>query len=128
MHGLGDLASAAERQAVDGRDHRFPEGFEPRGHGLSAPDKVSHGRVATTTDAAREFADVGARRERAFARTRQDHGAHGVVGLYRVQHGHQVVDQRVVQGVELVGPVERDQRNAVVDFEQDGIGHQGLRG
>jgi hypothetical protein len=65
--------------------------------------------------------------ENARARAGQDHGAHGRVGLDRVQHGHQAVDQRVAQGVEPVGPVERDQRDAVVDFEQDGIGHQGLR-
>ena len=46
MDGLGNLAAAAERQAVDGGDHRFPEGFEPRGHGLAAPDEVADGRIA----------------------------------------------------------------------------------
>ncbi len=75
MHGLGDLASAAERQAVDGGDHRFPEGFEPRGHGLAAPDEVADGRIAPAPDAACEFVDIGARGERAFAGAGQDHGA-----------------------------------------------------
>ena len=75
MHGLGDLASAAERQAVDGCDHRFPECFEPRGHGLSAPDEVADGRIAAATDAACEFVDIGARGERAFARAGQDYRA-----------------------------------------------------
>ena len=123
MHGLGDLASAAERQPVDGCDHRFPEGFEPRGHGLAAPDEVAHGRIAAAADAAREFVDIGARGERAFARAGQDHGAHAGVGLDRIQRRHQAVDQIVIQRVELVGAVERDQRDPVIDFEQHGVGH-----
>jgi hypothetical protein len=72
-------------------------------HGLAAPDEVAHGRIATALDAAGEFVDIGARGKRAFARAGQDHGAHAGVDLDRVQHGHQVVDQRVVQDVELVG-------------------------
>ena len=40
---------------------------------------------------------------------------------------HQAVDQRVVQRIELVGPVQRDQRDAVVDFEQEGSDIAGLR-
>ena len=125
MHGLGDLAAAAEREAVDGGDDRLAERFEPRGHGLSAPDEIADGGIAAVTDAASEFVDVGAGGERAVARAGQDHGTYGGISLDRVQHGHQAVDQCVVQRVELFGPVERDQRNAVIDFEQDGIGHQG---
>ena len=67
MHGLGDLASAAERQAVDGCDHRLPECFEPRGHGLSAPDEVADGRIATAPNAVCEFVDIGARKARSPA-------------------------------------------------------------
>ena len=83
MHGLGDLAAAAERQAVDRGDDRFPEGFEPRGHGLAAPDEVAHGRIAALANAHREFVDVGAGGKGAFARAGQDHGAHAGVGLDR---------------------------------------------
>jgi hypothetical protein len=57
----------------------------------------------------------------------QDYRAHGCVRLDLIQCRHQAVDQIIVQRIQLVGPVERDQRNAAVDFEQDGIGHQGLR-
>ena len=128
MHGLGDLASAAERQPVDRRDDRFPEGFEPRGHRLAASDEVTDGRIATATDAAGEFVDIGAGGERAVTRAGQDHRAHAVVSLDPVQHRHQAIDQIVVQRIELVRTVERDQRDPVIDFEQHGVGHLGLSG
>ena len=128
MHGLGDLASAAERQPVDGCDHRFPEGFEPRGHGLAAPDEVPHGRIATATDAACEFVDIGARGERAFAGAGQDHGVCIGVRLDFIQCRHQAIDQIVIQRIEPVGAVECNKRDPVIDFEQHGVGHLGFSG
>ena len=79
-------------------------------------------------NAAGKFVDVGAGGKRAFAGAGQHHDARAGVDLDRVQRRHQAVDQLVVERVELVGPVERDQRDPVIDFEQYGVGHQVVSG
>ena len=70
------LAAAAERKAVDGRDHRLAEIFDeiedllPEAAGLFGLDRGDM----------RELADVGAGDERLVARAGQDDAAHvGVV-------------------------------------------------
>ena len=95
---------------------------------LAAPDEVPHGRIATATDAACEFVDIGARGERAFAGAGQDHGACIGVRLDFIQCRHQAIDQIVIQRIELVGAVERNKRDPVIDFEQHGVGHLGFSG
>src|SRR3546814_8447012 len=58
MGGLGDLATAAEGDPIDGHDHRLGKSFEARGHRLAAPYKVPHRYVPALPHAPGKFRDV----------------------------------------------------------------------
>jgi hypothetical protein len=126
MDGFGDFATAAEREPVDGGNHRFPERFQACSHGLSAPDEVAHRGIGALANTAGKFVDVGASGECALAGAVEHHDAHAGINLDLVEQGHQAVDQLVAERVELVGAVGGDQRDPVVDFEQYGVGHRVL--
>ena len=72
-----------------------------------------------TASNAAKFMDIGAGGKSAFTRAGQDHCTHAVVGLDRIQRRHQAVDQRKIQRIELVGAVERNKRDPVIDFKQE---------
>ena len=69
--------------------------------------------------------NVGAGGEGLVAATGQDDGAHRVVALDFVEQGAEAFDQFVIERIELAGAVERQQRDAVVDLAQDGVGWSG---
>jgi hypothetical protein len=123
MDGLGDLAPGAESKPVDGGDSRFRKRLQARRHHLPAPDEVTHRGVRSPAHALAEFMDVGAGREGAFSRPGENDGAHIGRDLDPVEMRHQQIDRLVVQGVELVRPIERQQRDFVFDGEEHGIGH-----
>ena len=75
-----------------------------------------------------EFMDIGAGGKSAFTRAGQDHRTHAVVGLDRIQRRHQAVDEREIQRIELVGAVERNKRDPVIDFKQEEVGHRKVSG
>ncbi|MNW87876.1 hypothetical protein D3C86_171300 [compost metagenome] len=95
VRGQGDFKSAAQRRAMQGRDHRFGAGF----------DLVAHVRQERLLRRLAELADVGARDE-VPARAHQQDRADLVVGLRALNGRRQVaahggaqgVDRRVVQG------------------------------
>ena len=60
MDGFGDLAAAAEGEAVDGGNDWFSERLQPRGHRLAAANEVAHRCVRAESNAAGKFLDVGA--------------------------------------------------------------------
>ena len=72
-----ELASAAEREAVDGRDHGLTELFD------GVEDLLAAARVLLALDRRLhgELVDVGAGDERLLARARQHDRAHARIGL-----------------------------------------------
>ena len=114
------LHPAAEREAADRRDHRFPEPLDLAHHLLAEARELErlHRRQR------RELGDVRARDERLAARAGQHDDAHRVVGLGRVERDMQLRDRLAVQSVELVGTVDRDAAHrAVVVDQQIAEGH-----
>src|SRR6185369_10673591 len=63
---------------------------------------------------------VGAGAE-ATARAGHDNGTDIVVLVGRVERVDQLLLHRAVEGVELVGPVQRDGENLIVDLVLDGL-------
>ncbi len=120
--GLGDLATTAVRQAVDGHDDRLGELLDPPGERVPAPDELAQRPLGPAGDAGGQGRDVGARAERPLPGAGQDHGADGVVGVDAVEFGEQRVDRRVVEGVELLLPVDGEGDDVLVPLAADGHG------
>ncbi len=75
---------------------------------------------------AADLSDVGAGDERLGAGTGEEHAADGALALDPAGRVVQLRDDRGVERVELVRPVDRDRGDAVREIEeQRGIGHGG---
>jgi hypothetical protein len=62
--------------------------------------------------------------EKAPAGAGEDHHADIVVGIGPVERVEHLVDHRIAEGVELIGPRQRDRRDAVLHAVIDGrVGH-----
>ena len=88
------LAAAAQREAVDGRDHRLAEIFDEIEDLLAEaarPFRLDRGDV-------RELADVGAGDERFVAGAGQDHAAHCGVVSRVLEGGPQILPGRLDSG------------------------------
>ena len=96
------LAAAAERKAIDGRDHRLAEILDEIEHLLSE----AAGLLGFERRDMRELADVGAGDERLVAGARQDDAAYrGVVP--RILEGRsQILPGRRIQRVEHLGAID----------------------
>src|SRR5207247_1711739 len=114
------LATAAQREAID----RGDDWFAAR---LDAPQDTLatlRPRFSVEWSLLREIADVGSGDERLWACAGEDRafdlrfGRDALSGLTQFPH------HLIVQGIELVGTVDRDKRDAVADVEQEGlVGH-----
>jgi hypothetical protein len=93
------LAAAAERKAIDGRDHRLAEIFDEIEHTLPEPA----GLLRLIGVDMREFADVGAGDEGLVARAGEDHAVHGRVGLCILEGGPQIVQVGVLSALSTLG-------------------------
>src|SRR2546430_16188629 len=72
----------------------------------------------------REIADVGSGDERLWACAREDRPFDVRFGRKSIGGLTQFLHYPIVQGIELVGTVDRDKRDAVADVEQEGlVGH-----
>jgi hypothetical protein len=71
-----------------------------------------------------EFCDISAGAERS-ARSRDHNRAHRPVELHCVQRRAQRAHKFVVEGVELVWPVQRQDRDRPVMFDKERIEHIG---
>ena len=109
------LAAAAERKAVDGRDHRLAEILDEIEHLL--PEAA--GLLGLDRGTLRELADVGAGDESLVAGARQDDAAHrGIVA--RVLEGlSQVRPGRRVQGIEDLRAIDGDVGDAALLLVED---------
>jgi hypothetical protein len=101
--GQRQLQAAAERHAVDGRDHRLGAGLDPFEHG------AQDGLLQLARRA--ELGDIGAGREGLVAAGKYD-AAHGGIGLRGVELLHEARTQRVAQAVDG-RLVQRDDGDAV---------------
>ena len=117
-------------EPVDRDDDRLRKVFDAAGEALAAQDELAQRRRRPAPDARREAGNVGARRKGAVARAGEDNGANGIVLLEGAEDIEQAVDQRVVERIELCGPVERDQRQGSVPLGEDDVGRHraGLSG
>src|SRR5207244_6811847 len=104
-----ELAAAAEREAVDRRDHRLAEVLDHVEDVLAG----ERGLAAAGRRLHRELVDVRACDERLFARAGHDDRAHILVTLQIEHRAAQLVNRLRVQRVEHLGPVDRDQADAV---------------
>src|SRR5262249_35563210 len=57
----------------------------------------------------------------------QDERADTIIVLDGVEHLHQSIDQCVIERVELLGPIQREQRDGPVLLDQDNFRHRGRR-
>src|SRR3989475_7021884 len=113
--GHGELAAAAQRVAVDGRDDGLATGFEAPQHRLAA----QRAGLAVERPLLREVADVGARYERLRPGAGEDCALDRALGRHPVGGVGQLIYYLIVQRVELVGPVDGDERDGVFDLEEE---------
>src|SRR5258706_4665520 len=97
------LAAAAERKAIDRRDHRLAEIFDEVQHTLPEPA----GLLRIVCVDMREFTDVGAGDEGLVARAGEDHAVHRRVGLCILEGGPQIGPGRRIERVEHLGAIDR---------------------
>ena len=114
------LAAAAQSIARDRRDHRLAECGDavPRGDEVAAVgiDEVQSAHLR----------DVGTGREGLLVAGDND-GADLVFRLEAVEHGVELADQRAVQRVQRLGPVQRNQADPAAPVDGDVfIGHRVL--
>src|SRR5437899_10627087 len=118
----GELAAAAQRVAVHGRDDGLAAGFEAPQHRLAAQRSC----LAVERTLFREVPDVRPRHERLLPGARQDRALDRVVGGHALGRVGQLVHHLVVQGVQLVGAVDGDEGDGVAEVEEEGfVGHDG---
>src|SRR4051812_46171270 len=117
---FGDLASGAERDPVHGDDQRLRVALDLRGQPLAATDEVAQRPLHPRLDAPGEFSDVRAGAEGALSRACEDHGANAGVRLDLVERLGEAIDQRVIERIQLLGPVQRQESDAVVDVPEEG--------
>ena len=96
------LAAAAERKAIDRRDHRLAEVLDEIEDLLSE----TAGLLRLERRGMRELADVGARDECFVAGARQDDAAHCRVISRVLECRSQIRPGRRIQGVEHLGPID----------------------
>src|SRR2546426_3551617 len=117
MTGHGELAATAQRVAVHRGDDGLAAGLEAPQHRLAAQ------RPGLPVERAllREVPDVRPRHERLRPRAREDRTLDRVLGGHTLRRVGQLVHHLVVQGVQLVGAVDRDKRGAVFDVEEESL-------
>ena len=109
------LAAAAERKAIDGRDHRLAEILDEIEHLL--PEAA--GLLCLERRDMRELADVGAGDERLVAGAGQDDAAHRSIVSRILEGGPQILPGRRIQGVEHLGPIDRHIGDRALFLVQD---------
>ena len=118
--GHGQLAPAAQGEAVDRRHHRLPALLQPPHHPLAR----ARARLAVRRALRSDLPDVRARDERLGPGTGEEHASDIALALDPAGGVVQLRDDRGVERVELVRPVHRDRGDAVREIEeQRGIGH-----
>jgi hypothetical protein len=123
----------ADRRAVDGADHRLQAVEDAQGHhaaavAVDAIDPVLVARRVLARGVVEGLAAGGqvGPGAKGPAGPGDDDGAHRVVGVGLVEHRDQLVAHACGEGVELVGPVQRDGGDAVVHAVEQGVqGGQG---
>ena len=119
MTGHRQLATPAEGEAVDGRDYRLGAGLESAEYVLTG----ARTRFAEHRSLARQFRDVGAGDEGASGTSEND-AANRIVDAYFIDGVAELGDRGIVEGVELVGTVDRQSGDAVRDLQrQEFEGH-----
>ena len=109
------LAAAAERKAIDGRDHRLAEILDEIEDLL--PETA--GLLRLERRDMRELADVGAGDERLVAGAGQDDAAHRSVVPRVLERRPQILPRRRIQGVEHLGPIDRHIGDGALLLVQD---------
>ena len=97
------LAAAAERKAIDRRDHRLAEIFNQIEHALTE----AAGFLRLIGIDMCEFTDVSAGDEGLVARAGEDHAVHRRVGLCILEGSPQIGPGRRIERVEHLGPIDR---------------------
>ena len=119
--GHGQLAPAPEGKAVDGCDDRLAASLQAAEHLLAC----RRSRLAFHRGLGGQLGDVGAGYKCLLPRPGEDHSPHRRVGLDPGDRISQLGDDRAVEGVELVGSIDRDPGDTVAELEQESSGHGG---
>jgi len=117
---LRDLAAGPEGDAVDGGDERLRITLDVPGQPLAAAHEVSQRAFHAGLDAAGKLGDVGAGAEGAISRASEDHGADAGIRFQLIESRFERIDERVVERIELVGSMERENSDAVLHLSQEG--------
>ena len=135
QHGRTD----ADRRPIDGGDHRLEAGKDAQRHPSPAVARGVTRQVRLTVGARRNLRPVGASRAiecRATGgevrpgterppRPGDDHRLHGVVLVGPVEGVDQLGEHLGRERIELVGSIERDREDRILDLVADGfIGHR----
>jgi hypothetical protein len=110
-----ELEPAADTKAANRGDHRVPATGDRIQRGMGAL-----GIAARPLDRAAvlsELRNVGADRERPLAGAGDDHAAQRPIGIKLGEHLAQPVPHGVIDGVQLVRPIERDPGDLAVTFQ-----------
>ena len=118
--GHRQLAAAAEREAIDGRDDRLAEVLHRVEHPLPKPSVIPSARWREPG----ELVDVGAGHERLRAGACQDNRANAGVCAELGKGPGQFVEGLDVEGVQDRRPVDGQARDGAVAFQQEVVkGH-----
>ena len=117
VHGQRHGGTDADGRTVDRTDDRLVHGEHAQGHRAAAvPPEFRVGLVAqlSVAECLGAGGEIGARAESA-PRSGDDHRPHGVVGIGEIQCLDDLGHHRAREGVQFVGPVQRDGCDAVVN-------------
>lgn len=120
---LGYFAAAAVRETVDRNDDRLGEGLDTGSQTLAAPDELAQRRRLTASNACGKTRNVRSCRKRAVSGPCQNDRPNLVVLLEFIEDTHQPINQVVVERIQLVRPIQREQRHRSERFAQDDVGH-----
>ena len=107
------LAPAPQRKAVDRREHRLAGRLQPPEHRLPA----LRARLAVERTLFREITDIGPRHERLGASPGQDRALDHILRRDALGNIRQLEHHKIIQGVQLVGAIDGNERDAVADLE-----------
>ena len=115
--GEGELAAAAECEAVDAGYDRLAAGLHPRHDGLAAESES----FAGLNGGEGELVDVGSGGEGLFACSGEQDDANAGVGVQDREDGFEIVEDLGVERVQDCGTIERDGRDGTVGAEEKGF-------
>jgi hypothetical protein len=116
MTGHGEFTAAAQAESIHRGDDRFPERLEAPKDSLSPQRSL----LAIEGVLTQELADIGPRHKSLGAGSGEDDRAHPGISGRGVDRLTELGDDLVVEGIELVRPVDGDDGDPVPEVIEEG--------